>query len=304
MAHNDYDEVRKFMRGEATKGRDKESIAWDAVEGVAAVIDEFAFGFVGQAVSIVRSGSNTIRNFLRGKKGNSLVPNPWFVTNGHTGDNDDNKYTETYFKKIKKRKKLKSKIAKSVGNITSTFTQVDVANSAIHGHAVLCSVSHLQKLRAIAQKYGQSKTILAWFDVLIKMKSAEATSNGIALAGAAIPIGAVGTATSVAGTVLNTGVKLTMTKACLYTAADLHWRAYQEQSLTNLFNRRVDKGVDKKQTKVNSGKAGPASKMIYELFRQPGVLGSEKLSTQFEADKIINNPAGWLAVNQKLMYMN
>ncbi|MDV7395551.1 hypothetical protein RZS08_29455, partial [Arthrospira platensis SPKY1] len=97
-----------------------------------------------------------------------------------------------------------------------------------------------------------------WFDLLIKMKSVKAGVRGTQLVGSSIPVTGVSIATGIAAAAGKLGIKLHYTNTCLITAADLHWRAYQEQAISG--------GLLGK-----TGKVGPASNMIYELFTRRGV---------------------------------
>ena len=117
------------------------------------------------------------------------------------------------------------------------------------------------------------------------MKAIKLVSRGGQLVGAAVPLGGVSLGVDIAKAGIDMGVKLTHTKTCLATAADIHWRAYQEQAISG--------GL-----KLGSGAVGPASRMMYEIFKQRGFT---KIFGQHDVDKIIKDPAGWLVLNDKLM---
>ncbi|MCG8669854.1 MAG: hypothetical protein MI867_10615 [Pseudomonadales bacterium] len=273
-----YDSVVKSIRQEATKSRDKASIFWDVVEGVSGIVDPIAGTSFGTGSTVTK----TIINKATGKKTTPLVPNPWFVANGH--EDGDTSYTKKYLKNRDYKKKGSTAIG-LVGTATSQLTQVDVAGIIQHGNAVGSTSGHIYKLRSMAAGHKQSQTLTGWFDLLIKMKALKAGSRGTQLVGAAVPVGAVGLATDITKAALNMGIKLTMTKTCLATAADIHWRAYQEQAISG--------GLLGK-----SGKVGPASNMMYEIFAR---RGATRIFGKYDVDKIIKDPAGWLALNDKLM---
>ena len=273
-----YDSVVKAIHQESGKRRDKESVFWDVIEGTASVVDAAVDTQLGNGVTI----GKTIINKARGKKDPGLVPNPWFVVNGH--EDRDTSYTKKYLKHRGYKGKGSTAVG-LVGSTTSQLTQVDVAGIMKHGNAVGSTAAHIVKLRSIASGHRQSRTLTAWFDLLIKMKALKAGTRGTQLAGASIPIGAVGLATDITSAALNMGIKLTMTKVCLATAADIHWRAYQEQA--------ISVGL-----KLGGGKVGPASNIMYEIFTR---RGATRIFGKYDVDKLIKDPAGWLALNDKLM---
>ena len=278
MADEYYNSVVKAIHQESSKSRDKESVFWDVIEGTASVIDAAAGTSLGNGVTV----GKTIINKSRGKKDPGLVPNPWFVVNGH--EDGDTSYTKKYLKNRGYKSKASTGLG-VVGSATSQFTQVDVAGIMQHGNALGSTAAHIHKLRSIASGHRQSRTLTGWFDLLIKMKALKAGTRGTQLAGAAIPVGAVGLATGITSAALQMGIKLTMTKVCLATSADIHWRAYQE--------RAISSGLG-----LGSGKVGPATNIMYEIFTR---RGATRIFGKYDVDKIIKDPAGWLALNDKLM---
>ncbi len=273
-----YDSVVKAIHQQASKSRDKESIFWDVIEGTASVVDAGAGTSLGNGVTV----GKIIINKARGKKDPGLVPNPWFVVNGHEAG--DTSHTKKYLKNRGYKKKASTGVG-VVGTATSQYTQVDVAGIMKHGNAVGSTAAHIHKLRSIASGHRQSKTLTGWFDLLIKMKALKAGTRGTQLTGAAIPVGAVGLATGITSAAMQMGIKLTMTKVCLATAADIHWRAYQEQAISG--------GL-----KLGTGKVGPATNIMYEIFTR---RGATRIFGKYDVDKIIKDPAGWMALNDKLM---
>ena len=141
------------------------------------------------------------------------------------------------------------------------------------------------------------------------MKALKAGSRGAELVGAAIPIGSVGIATAISAAAINMGIKLSMKKVCLAASADIHWRAYQEQTLDASLNAKlgalhargeasIKKVKARKTSPVKSSNAGPASKMMYEIFRQRGLT---RFLNQKDVNKLITDPGGWLVLNEKLI---
>jgi hypothetical protein len=278
MSDSYYDSVVAQIRKEATKSRDTTSVFWDVIEGTAGIIDSIA----GTPLSKGATVAKFIQSKVSGGGGDGLVPNPWFVFNGH----EDNDTSAT--KKYLKHRKFMGYAGKGVGLIgsaTSQYTQADVAGILKHGNALGSTSAHIYKLRALAANYKQSETLTGWIDLLIKMKALKAGARGTQLVGAAIPIGAVGLASDIASAAMELGIKLTMTKVCLATSADIHWRAYQEQAISM---GRFGQG----------GKIGPASNMMYEIFSRRGIT---RIFGKHDVNNLIKDPAGWLALNDKLM---
>ena len=113
------------------------------------------------------------------------------------------------------------------------------------------------------------------------MKMMKAGIRGAGLVGASIPVPAIGAVTGVLAAAGKIGAKLTMTKVCLATSADLHWRAYQELALSRSF-----------------GGNGPALRIVRELFYR---RGATRIFGQYNVEQLIREPNGWLAINDKLM---
>lgn len=279
MADEYYESVKRAIHAQATARRDKESVFWDVIEGTAAMVDTAAGTQLGSGVK----AGKTILNKARGKTEPGLVPNPWFVVNGHEGGSTS--YTQKLLKSQAKKNRG-AMVVNAAAPVVGFFTQVDVIGAVKHGNAIACSVAHIQKLSAFAGGYRKSKTLQGWFNLLIKMKMLKVGARGTQFAGAVVPIGAVGLATDLGRTAFDMGIKLTMTKVCLAAAADIHWRAFQEQA--------ISKGLKL----GGGGKVGPASKMVYEVFKQRGITS---VFSQKNVDKIIQDPAGWLVLYDKIM---
>lgn len=102
----------------------------------------------------------------------------------------------------------------------------------------------------------------------------------------AIPVPAVGIITGIAAAAGKVGVTLTFSKIAAATAAEIHWRAFQEQAISGGLKLGAGAGV------------GPASRMLYELFTR---RGATRVFGRYDVNRIIKEPAGWLAVYDKLM---
>jgi hypothetical protein len=158
-------------------------------------------------------------------------------------------------------------------------TEVDVGGILQHGNAVGSTVAHSVKLAAIAAKYSQSQTIQGWIDLVRRMKELKITIRSAQLVASAIPIPYMGLATSLGTAIAKLGIKLTTTKGVLGAAAELHWRAYQENVLTR------GKGT------------GPASEILTEIFTR---RGATRIFGQYDIERFVKEPNGWLAVADKI----
>lgn len=274
-----YNEIRQQIAGAVSQGKSPEDVVWAVIEASATVID----GATGSCIAgVVAGGLQTLTDTIKHNQGSGLTPNPWFVFNGH--DEAESPYTRKYLRN-RGRKGIAGGLFGMAGAGGSAVTQVDVAGILQHGNAVGSTSAHLVKLYNMSKSYKQSQTLSGWFDLLIKMKSVKAGVRGTQLVGSSIPVTGVSIATGIAAAAGKLGIKLHYTNTCLITAADLHWRAYQEQAISG--------GLLGK-----TGKVGPASNMIYELFTRRGVT---RVFGKYDVDKLIKEPAGWMAISDKLL---
>jgi hypothetical protein len=249
-----------------------EETAWDLIEGVAAFFE---------GANILASASRLYYDAMR-MEDDDIMPNPQFILHGF--DEGSSKYTRKYMGG-RSAKSFGGSAVGLVGSLASQITQVDVAGILQHSIATGSTAAHICQLRGISSSYRKSKTINEWLDTLIKMKALKAGIRGTQLAGAAIPVGAVGIATGIGSAIVKFGVKLTMTKVCLATASEIHWRAYQEQVISSSLN-------------LGGGKVGPASRIMYEIFTKRGFT---RIFGKYDIDRLIKEPGGWMALNDKLM---
>lgn len=255
-------------------GTDKEEIVWGVVDAVSAVID----GATGGSVGGVLSGSmNAVYSTIRHKDAKSVAttPNPLFIWNGHDGSA---KYTQKYLSN-RSLKGIGGGVIGVAGAIASGATHVDLGGLAVHGNATGSTLAHMLKLEAIASGYRQSETIGRWIELCMKMKTAKFAIRGGQTAGA-VAGGIASAVLGVGAAAAKVGVKLTMTKVVLRTSAEIHWRAFQEQAISR------------------QSKAGPASRIAYEIFTR---RGATRIFGKYDVDRFIKEPSGWLALSDKLL---
>ncbi len=272
-------EIQKKM-----SSNDGEAV-WGFVEGYSAYVDGIlAIGEVSE-IPVAGVAVNIAKILQTAKDKEPLLDNPYFVGNGH-GENDNSVKTTKYLKH-RKYKNLGASTASVAGAVGSAWTAVDVAGIGLHGNAVGSTAAHLKVLADMARRSRKTGTVAQWLDLVIRMKALKMTTRTSSLVGAAIPIPAVGITSGVISAAVATGAKLTLTKACTATAVELHWRAKQEQFMSSV----VLGGS-------TGGSIGPASRIVWELFTKRGMT---RLLGKYDIGGIISEPAGWMAIKDKLL---
>ncbi len=280
MPHGQYDaicaEIKKAMdvRGEL----EADAAAFAVIDAACAVLD----GLEGTHFGVLSTVAQAIVGKLKGPQ--PPMPNPWFVGNGQ--EDRPNTYSEKYLK-TRKYKDSASSAIRMAGTLASASTYgINVGGAAVNVNALGSTGVHLYKIAAIAAAHKQTITISNWCKVIIAAKSAKLGLRGAGLAGDLIPAASmpVGIATAIAAA----GVKLSLTNLVYATAAKVHWRAFQEQSVSG--GRGLGTG----------GKIGPGSQLFWEIFTRRGVTA---VFGRYDIAQLVNEPAGWRALGDKLMLM-
>lgn len=215
------------------------------------------------------------------KTGVPIVPNPFFILNGHD-DDEDCPLTRNY---------MKSRIWKGAGATAITLTGaaasagtygINVLDIGVQANAVGSTAAHIVQLSRIAHANRQTQTISRWLTAILFMKSMKVGVRGTQLVGSALPAASLGA--GIAAAVAKLGLKLTTANVCMTTAMAIHWRAYQEQAIGRAF--------------AGAGrKAGPGTRIFVELFQR---RGATRVFGQYDAMGLIREPAGYLALNDKI----
>src|SRR5699024_6065292 len=145
------------------------------------------------------------------------------------------------------------------------------------------TTGHLIGVKAAGASFKKSETITRWVDAMIAAKSAKITVRGAGLAGASIPIPAVGLSASIGTAIAKLGIKLTLGKLLTRTAIEVHWRAFQELAIAR-----------------RDTSCGPASAMFFEIFTK---RGATRIFGKHDAASLIREPGGWMALEDKLKLM-
>jgi len=224
------------------------------------------------------------------KTGVPVVPNPYFILNGHD-DDEECPLTRNYLKGRRWTEAGSATLAVAGTASSVGMGGINAAGIAMHGNAVGSTAAHIVQLSRIAMAHRQTETISRWLTTIVAMKSAKAALRGGQVVGAAIPAASLGVGIGVG--VAKLGLKLSMRSLCLTTSMALHWRAYQEQTIGSMLGRRP--GLS-----GGGASAGPATRIVVELFRR---RGATRVFGQYDALGLIREPAGYLAVNDKIMLM-
>jgi hypothetical protein len=214
---------------------------------------------------------------------NKPLPNPWFVWNRHEGDSPK---THCYLEARGRVGKAGAAVA-VVGAVLSLATAIDVGAVVAHSNATISTGRHIHHLKAIAARYPQSQTIARWLDLVRRMKWLKAVVRGDQLLGSVVssmPGGGAAVASAAMGVVgafAKLGIKMRYTNVCAMTALELHWRAFQEQTILG-----------------SSGGTGPALSILTELFTRRGIT---QIFGRHDIRGMISEPEGWRAIFDKLL---
>ena len=208
----------------------------------------------------------------------ALVDNPYFTVNGVGRPSPKTKH-------LLRHRKVRNYVQSFTGTAASLGSMALPVNPYAlirDGSSAGASIVHLYRFAEMARNCRQSKTLSQWFELLKLMKSHKLFNRGVGFGLAAIP-GGVSLAVSVPIKLCllakNAGVLAQESALCKIIAMELHWRAYQEQSL------------------LKGSGSGPATAIVRELMTRRGVMGG--FSHNYQA--LIQEPAGWNAFAAKIM---
>ncbi len=215
-----------------------------------------------------------------------VTPNLHFVQNGHERDSP---LTYEYLKG-RAFKNLGGTAVSIAGGIGSAYTAgVNTGGMAKDINAAGSSAAHLYKLKALLnnKRWEQSKTVKQWIELTITMKEHKIASRGISAVGNASIF--VALPATLANSFYKTGIKQRYGTIINKTASDIHWRAFQEQVMDGAKGSGTGKGA-----------VGPATSIVHEIFERRGLT---RIFGKYKANEIIAEPAGWLALADKLAMM-
>ena len=259
-------------------GEAAESIAWTIAEAIGG---EVGIGAPIVLLHLYRDVNKEVDGFDP-----TSPPNPLFLSHGF---DETNSPRTTQYMCTRSYKNLGGTTLAAAGTLASQATQVDVSGILMHSNATGSTLAHMKMLHDIAKKYPRSTTVENWVKACMTAKGFKVGIRGTQLAGAAIPIGAVGIATSVVATLAKMGVKLTYGTVINRVAMELHWRANVEMRLSTIGGGSATKMAN-----------GPASAVMFEIFRKRGFT---RFFGQYDVPALISESGGWWALRDKLLLM-
>lgn len=257
----------------------------EVLGGVAKVIDMAtdtdAAGLTADVVAMLQDAYKARE--IRTIGGKPLVDNPLFRSHGIDGDSPRTvKYLRT--RMIKRVGGSALSLGGAIG--AAAGSEVNVGGIVRHGATEADTLMHIARLKMLGRGFKQSEWLTAHLDTLVYIKTFKAGVRGAQLVGDAIPAKGAGSFVSGAIGIGAAGAKVIgsslLDRVVVQVATQLHWRAYQEITIGGAGGGH---GV------------GPAYRMLDELFtrRVHRVLGGG-----YDTAGFIREPAGWLAVQDKL----
>lgn len=275
--------VKNFYQQQARKmgavgGTDGAGIALIMADLIGSIVDGVSGGSAGGALA---GGANIFGSFITGTE-IQTIPNVMFIANGH----DDPVRCPATAEYLSGRswKGIGGTALSLAGMGASAGTAgINVMDVAIHGNATASTLAHLSHLALIAKQYRQSQTISSWLTVIVAMKTAKLGIRGAQTAAAVIPAASLPAA--IIAAVAKTGISMKASNTCMMVAMEIHWRAYREQAVAGVFG--------------GGGKTeGPATRIFVELMKRRGV---GRFCGQYDALRLIREPAGWQALGDKIL---
>lgn len=271
----DFEAARRAVRDYA-KAMDKT----DAALGLADAIGSLAGA--GDVFGYVTNGLSTLKALDPDSR--SVMPNIHFVQNGL--EDADSVLTAAYFRGRGFKLVGGAAVAAGGGIASGVTAGVNVGSGAKAVNAGGSTLVHLQVLQALAKNraWEKSTTVQEWLNLCIAVKKHKLGVRGADLAGVhaftAIPA-------ALAAAFLKARVKLKYETIVMNTAAEIHWRAFQEQTFARSFGGPKVTG-------------GPATAIFNEVFTKRGFT---RLFGRYNAPALIREPAGWLPLADKLNMM-
>jgi hypothetical protein len=281
--------------GDALGGREHSAEAGGAADIMAYALDTFAStgGHAYQADTGVQACWQALQAWkARPGKKISLTPNPWFVQNGIFDESSP--VTEQYLR----TRALKNFFGSAInfgGAVASIKTVVNAGGAAVNANAAAATVLHLRQLRAMAKEFPDTGIVGHWLELMIRWKVAKGGTRVLQASGSLIPVPLASFIVSLLAAASTLSLKVTERTVCAFTAMELHWRAYGEQGRNTRRADRVFGGVGGFPVPAGSRHA---TRIFEEIMHRRGAM---RLMGQYDVPSIIKEPAGWMALSDKLM---
>ena len=244
----------------------------------------------GYHLDAVGAGVDVLASFKSLLNKPELPPNPFLESDGQRSGRSS---PETLrYLRARARKKVGGGIFGALGLASSSHTAgINVHKLSTHVNALSTTTVHLIKLRHIMGERNddEDKAIVEWVNQVIRMKQMKMGRRVINTAVSSIPGAAsAGDIDSIVTTIIGggltmegVGTPLHQGWQCYAAAAGLHWFAFQEHRATLRLSGSL------------------ATRTICELFEQRGA--TRLFTAKYSPLDIIREPAGWLAIGDKLM---
>lgn len=251
----------------------------------------------------------------RDRGGVPMEPNPWFAANG-MGDRGS-PVTQRYLRS-RLWKDAIGPVASGAGGLGRfAGSVINVGSAARHSTSAAATGLHLAQIVAIARAApSEGETIARWCQTIMKMKTMKLTQRAALTTGATQPVPLGSTIIHFIATASGVGMLVGMHEACYIAAIEIHWRAFQEQNVSEVQEHKASEiqkyqerhilefGIPKTRppppapTGKKALRVGFASRIFTEIFARRGLttpLG------EYDVGSLIREPAGWMALGDKLL---
>ena len=255
----------------------------------------------GEATPVAYSGNQIGQGLHKGyyaKRQASAVsvrPNPWFVANGQ--DEGESSVTQRYLF-TRGWKAAAGSLVSGAGGVGKYLGFViNVGSTLRHGSAAATTLIHLQQIHAIAKAHRKSETIARWCETIIRAKNAKAVLRGTQTFGAVVPVPLAGTIANCFAAAGKLALKIGVHEMCHLAAIEIHWRAFQEQRIASSGAPSAVIVFGAPTGREAMRRAGPASRIFTEVMTRRGATAG---FGQYDVGAMIHEPAGWMALGDKL----
>ena len=254
------------------------------------------------------------------KKASSMKRNPLF------GDDEagiPGEVTQRYLttRRWKKMGSSAFQIGGSLLSLVPMTVHTNIPGALLHGQATALTTVHMAKLGYIAAQQDTTQEVCDWIKMVQLAKGIKAATRGAQMMGSIIPIASM--PTSIAAALVKAGMKINMAGGCYAAAAALHRLAYEEQRALqkNPYRTPVAFKTNSGQTVPNFSRPfkgvvptlppavtldaarinlhrGAATQVMAEIFTK---RGATRILGAYDIAALIKEPAGWMALGEKLM---
>lgn len=286
--------TREDIARASLEREDYEEFAWSIIEGISEALEDKKV-FSDVITSIIKLGvsstktvhgmgstaystKNVSEDLLKNLLKEGLVYNPHLRIMGY----DIARLSPKTHKYMIDRglKKVGSAVWTWGGALASNAIEVDVGTASLGVQSLALTGMHAIKLKQLRDRYDNEE-FRGYIDICLTAKAVKAASRGIDTTMALIPGASLAAklSTTAVNAIGKVAAKVTLGKAIDRASQLVHMHAYLEQE---------DQGPK------------PATELMQEIFKRRGVLGGFGHLNQYDVKTIISEPAGWMALSDKL----